>query len=166
MHRQELTLPAQCEFNEKHDEMAFYLHPGRTLTADDVKAEDFVKSACDNITSCLEWRQLLRDVLELGSKSETELPSGITVNLEEPPPRRPSSPLSSVPESRPASRSSRHAGHHRARLGSPSARTKGRQYVGASPPKATSSKRKGGSGDSVEEEFVRGECFPLPFPPT
>ena len=70
MHRQELTLPAQCEFNEKHDEMAFYLHPGRTLTADDVKAEDFVKSACDNITSCLEWRELLRDVLELGSKSE------------------------------------------------------------------------------------------------
>ena len=169
MHYPKLTLPAQCLYQGAIDpSIVFEPAPPNTPSTQIAKAEDFFESACNNISSCLEWRQLLRDVLELGSSADTKLPSGITVNLAEPPPSRQTTPLTPPPPTPPESPRhtspiSRAAGHHLDHSGPPSRPANKRLYVGMAPPQASSSRRRGRSRDSNDEHFRQGECMPFAF---
>ena len=101
-----------------------------------VNHEEFIKSACDNVSSYPEWHELHKDVLKLGADLETWLPSSIIVNLEEPPS---TARLVTPPESHCLTSPVLPPIAH---LRSPSRSTRERQYISTPPPQTTSSKRR------------------------
>jgi hypothetical protein len=91
----------------------------------------FLNSIIEAVSSCPNWRRLLGDILCFGHASETALPCGRTVNLKEPSPPPPDSPLSSATPTPPPQQTA---------SGSASALPKKRSEYAGAPPGTTSKK--------------------------
>ena len=62
-HHSQLLLPPDC-FNQSYDKKHIAFNKALTHI---INHEEFIKCACDNVSSYPEWCELLKDVLKLGA---------------------------------------------------------------------------------------------------